>query len=167
MRKLTFPFRLPLREIKKDNAFRKTIQNKVIKTTMIGFMRQSCMFFFIMLIMYTSLAYLAIITVSLLEPVIGLIFFLAFLFIFCFVFIIYCCFFFFIMLIMYTFLSYLAIITVSLLEPVIGLIVFLAFLFMLWVFVTIFKNIFPKSKKNFLEYNNVYEKYLEVTKDIE
>src|SRR5699024_7003056 len=118
MRKLTFPFRLPLREIKKDNAFRKTIQNKVIKTTMIGFMRQSCMFFFIMLIMYTSLAYLAIITVSLLEPVIGLI-------------------------------------------------VFLAFLFMLWVFVTIFKNIFPKSKKNFLEYNNVYEKYLEVTKDIE
>src|SRR5699024_8650956 len=118
MRKLTFPFRLPLREIKKDNAFRKTIQNKVIKTTMIGIMRQSCMFFFIMLIMYTYLAYLAIITVSLLEPVIRLI-------------------------------------------------VFLAFLFMLWVFVTIFKNIFPKSKKNFLEYNNVYEKYLEVTKDIE
>src|SRR5699024_11415887 len=100
--KITFPFRHYHSKKKKDNAYRKKIQNKVIKTTMIGFMRQSCMFFFIMLIMYTSLAYLAIITVSLLEPVIGLI-------------------------------------------------VFLAFLFMLWVFVTIFKNIFPKSKKNFLE----------------
>lgn len=117
MRKITFPFRFPLWELKKDNAFRKTVQSKVVKTTIIGFMGQSCMFFFFMFIMYTALAYLAIATVFLLEPI--------------------------------------------------GLVIFLAFLFMLWVFVTTFKNIFPKSKKNFLEYNNVYEKYLEVTKDIE
>src|SRR5699024_12743283 len=68
MRKITFPFRFPLWELKKDNAFRKTVQSKVVKTTIIGFMGQSCMFFFVMCLLYIYIPY-AIIIVVLFDPI--------------------------------------------------------------------------------------------------
>lgn len=74
MKKLTFPFRLAITEFKKDNAFRKNIDSKTIKSTILGFMGQSCIFFFMMSVMYIALAYILIVTIFLLEPV-GLIFF--------------------------------------------------------------------------------------------
>lgn len=114
MKKLTFPFRLGIQELKKDNAFRKTVQSKTIKITLLGFMGQSSMFLFVMLIMYISVLYVIAATFIDVKSVIGL--------------------------------------------PIV--------LFMLWFFITLFKNVFPKPKVNFLKQKKVYEKYKEVTKDI-
>src|SRR5699024_5525311 len=116
MRKIKYPFRFPVWEIKKDNAFRKTVQSKVVRTTIIVFMRQCSMFFYFMCLLYIYISY-AIIIVVLFEPI-------------------------------------------SFYIP-------LLMLFMLRIFVITFKNLHPKAKKNFLKRKNVYEKYLEVTKDIE
>lgn len=114
MKQLTFPFRLGIRELKKDNAFRKTVQSKVIKTTLLGFMGQSCLFLFFMLVIYITVLYIIVVTFIDPKSIIGL--------------------------------------------PIV--------LFMLWFFISGFKNMFPKAKKNYLKHKSLYEKYKEVTKDI-
>ena len=68
-----FPFRLAITELKKDNAFRKATQSKTIKSTIFGFMGQSCIFFFMMIVMYIGIIYISIVTIFLLDPA-GLIF---------------------------------------------------------------------------------------------
>src|SRR5699024_4959291 len=114
---LLFPFRLAFKEIKKDNAFRKTTQSKTVRSAMLGFIGQSCIFLVIMAVMYIALAYILIATIVSLEPI--------------------------------------------------GLIMIPVFLLMLWLFITIYKKVFPKPKMNFLKYKNVYEAYQEVTKEME
>lgn|SRR5699024_5694506 len=114
---LLFPFRLALKEIKKDNAFRKAIHSKTVRSAMLSFIGQSYIFLIILSVMYAALAYILIVTILSLQPI--------------------------------------------------GLIMIPVFLLMLWLFITIYKHVFPKPKKNFLKYKNVYEQYQEVTKGIE
>jgi|SRR5699024_2276244 len=78
MKKLTFPFKLAVTELKKDNAFRKAVQSKTIKSTILGFMGQSCIFLLIIFGIYIYMAYTIIVTIFLLQPV-GLIVFPVFL----------------------------------------------------------------------------------------
>lgn len=117
IKKLTYPFRLAITEFKKDNAFRKAVQSKTIKSTILGFMVQSCIFLLIIFSIYLYLVYTIIVTIFLLQPV--------------------------------------------------GLIVFPVFLLMLLFFISIYKKKFPKTKINYLKHKNVYEKYQEVTQQIE
>lgn len=71
-----FPFRLAITELKKDNAFRKATQSKTIKSTIFGFMGQSCIFFFMMIVMYITLAYVLIASIIWLDLVSLVFFFL-------------------------------------------------------------------------------------------
>lgn len=66
MKILMYPFRLGIQELKKDNAFRKTIQSKAVKSTILTFMGQTFLFLVAMLIMYIILLY--IIVVTFLDP---------------------------------------------------------------------------------------------------
>src|SRR5699024_12596456 len=58
VKKLIHPFQLFIREIIKDNAFRKTIRNRKMKATMIGAIGQSCIVLFGLLIMYCYMMYM-------------------------------------------------------------------------------------------------------------
>src|SRR5699024_8309595 len=73
IKKLTYPFRLAITELKKVNAFRKAVQSKTIKSTILGFMMQSLIFLLGFIVTYYGLAYLAIIAIFKLD-------FIAFLF---------------------------------------------------------------------------------------
>lgn len=107
-----FPFKFGIQEIKKDNAFRKTVQSKVIKSIILGFIGQAFMFLFIMSVMYMALSYIVVVTI----------FF-----------------------------------------DLVTFVVFPFILLMTWFFIALFKNVFPKVKKNFLKHRNVYEEYRTVT----
>lgn len=63
---LTIPFRAAIQELKTDNKLRKTQEYKRSKIKLFPLMAMSCMFLFIMSILYISIFYLFII--SILDP---------------------------------------------------------------------------------------------------
>lgn len=70
MKKLVSPFKLFKQEIRKDNAFRKKIEDKKIKKVMLGTMGQFCIVLFGLLIMYYSVIGYVVITIINLEPIV-------------------------------------------------------------------------------------------------
>jgi len=65
IRFLMSPFRAGIREIKKDNYFRKTLQGKILKSKVSSFIAMSCMFIFIISVMYLAISYLVIVSIFL------------------------------------------------------------------------------------------------------
>jgi len=68
MKKLIHPFQLFIEELRKDYAFRKTLENTKLKAMILGAMGQTCIALFGLTVMYSYTVYAIGVIIYTLDP---------------------------------------------------------------------------------------------------
>src|SRR5690625_2267644 len=68
MKKLIYPFQLFIEELRKDYAFRKTLENTKLKAMILGAMGQTCIALFGLTVMYSYTVYAIGVIIYTLDP---------------------------------------------------------------------------------------------------